>query len=347
MGYLNITTRILDAILTKKGREILSSGGDFDITKFALGDDEIDYALWDTAHTKGTDYYGAVIDNLPALEPFNDPSEIMKYKLVSRGSENFQPRAMINLIDGGGTATNLAALLYYKNPGQDNAYRTLVQGPAGQDLGVSTKLGGGPSSGNSLTSTAISVGRTPNRELVGSVDFDALAAETYTVTILDSSVAILAPAPEIDNAGGGPPVYAVTPESSHFGPPFQPAPADRLWLPFVDNVQHISQTVAGCVMSGGNLSFPQAGTINYNTGQIVLTSFNISSVQAASGNLEVTLKPDSNDVVPVRNQVIEIDTVSSVTSAEIDTFATGEATAGVGYASNSSTASVGSAYTTS
>ena len=70
-------------------------------------------------------------------------------------------------------------------------------------------------------------------------------------------------------------------------------------------------------------------------------------MQAASGNLEVTLKPDSNDVVPVRNQVIEIDTVSSATSAEIDTFATGEATAGVGYASNSSTASVGSAYTTS
>ena len=120
------------------------------------------------------------------------------------------------------------------------------------------------------------------------------------------------------------------------------------------NVQYIDDDGAGNIRTfyllGGTtktVTNAQAGTINYNTGQIVLTSFNISSVQAASGNLEVTLKPDSNDVIPVRNQVIEIDTVSSVTSAEIDTFATGEATAGVGYASNSSTASVGSAYTTS
>ena len=120
------------------------------------------------------------------------------------------------------------------------------------------------------------------------------------------------------------------------------------------NVQYIDDDGAGNIRTfyllGGTtktVTNAQAGTINYNTGQIVLTSFNISSVQAASGNLEVTLKPDSNDVVHVRNQVIEIDTVSSVTSAEIDTFATGEATAGVGYASNSSTASVGSAYTTS
>jgi len=120
------------------------------------------------------------------------------------------------------------------------------------------------------------------------------------------------------------------------------------------NVQYIDDDGAGNIRTfyllGGTtktITNAQAGTINYNTGQIVLTSFNISSVQAASGNLEVTLKPDSNDVIPVRNQVIEIDTVSSTTSAEIDTFATGEATAGVGYVSNSSTASVGSAYTTS
>ena len=107
MGYLNNTTRVLDAILTKKGREILSSGGDFEVSKFALGDDEIDYALWDTTHTSGTDFYGAAIDNLPALEPFNDPSEIMKYKLVTRQDGT---RAMVKLLDGGQTANNLAAL---------------------------------------------------------------------------------------------------------------------------------------------------------------------------------------------------------------------------------------------
>ena len=90
-----------------------------------------------------------------------------------------------------------------------------------------------------------------------------------------------------------------------------------------------------------------AGTINYVTGQIVLTSFNITGVVASSGKLDITLKPDSNDIIPVRNQVIEIDTVNSVTTAEVDTFATGTSTAGVGYTTNSSTASVGTAYTTS
>jgi hypothetical protein len=100
MGYLNNTTRTLDAILTKKGRELLSTGGNFTVSKFALGDDEIDYDLWDTTHTRGTDYYGAVIENLPALEPFNDPSEIMKYKLVSRSDGT---RAMAKLVETNNT----------------------------------------------------------------------------------------------------------------------------------------------------------------------------------------------------------------------------------------------------
>ena len=91
----------------------------------------------------------------------------------------------------------------------------------------------------------------------------------------------------------------------------------------------------------------EAGTINYTTGVVVLTSFNITSVSNASGYIDVTVKPDSNDVIPVRQQVIEIDTVATIVTAEVDDFATGNATAGVGYSTSSSTASVGSTYTTS
>ena len=91
----------------------------------------------------------------------------------------------------------------------------------------------------------------------------------------------------------------------------------------------------------------QAGTINYNTGEVVMTSFNITSVTNADGTIDVTLKPDSNDVIPVRQQVIEIDTVATTVTAEVDDFATGKATAGVGYSTSSSTAPVGSTYTTS
>ena len=55
MGFLNNTTITIDAILTKRGRELLARGrNEFAVTKFALADDEVDYRLWDTAHPKGT-----------------------------------------------------------------------------------------------------------------------------------------------------------------------------------------------------------------------------------------------------------------------------------------------------
>ena len=43
MGFLDNSTVTVDAILTKKGREILANGGDLNITKFALSDEEVDY----------------------------------------------------------------------------------------------------------------------------------------------------------------------------------------------------------------------------------------------------------------------------------------------------------------
>ena len=84
MGFINNTSYILNAVLTKKGKQYLAkSDGKFNITKFALSDDEIDYTLWDTAHPKGTDYYGAVLESTPMLEPCVDPEVIMKYKLIT------------------------------------------------------------------------------------------------------------------------------------------------------------------------------------------------------------------------------------------------------------------------
>jgi|TARA_B100001758_G_scaffold246306_1_gene261075 hypothetical protein len=84
MGFLDNTSITVDAILTKKGRELLAAGDDsFKITKFALADDEIDYNLWDTAHPNGSNYYGAVIENMPILEAFTDQNQVMKYKLVT------------------------------------------------------------------------------------------------------------------------------------------------------------------------------------------------------------------------------------------------------------------------
>lgn len=83
MGYLDNSTVTVDAILTNKGRQILAAGGRLNITKFALSDDEIDYDLWNPAHTLGTNYYGAVIENMPVLEALPDETQMLRYKLVT------------------------------------------------------------------------------------------------------------------------------------------------------------------------------------------------------------------------------------------------------------------------
>ena len=91
MGYLNNQVVTVDAILTKKGRELLAqgaavgaaNGGGFQITQFALSDDEIDYTLYNPNHPSGSAYYGEAIENMPLLEAFPDENQIMKYKLAT------------------------------------------------------------------------------------------------------------------------------------------------------------------------------------------------------------------------------------------------------------------------
>tara|TARA_R100001129_G_scaffold186496_1_gene178468 strand:- start:918 stop:1535 length:618 start_codon:yes stop_codon:yes gene_type:complete len=68
MGFLDNSTTTVDAILTKRGRELLSSGEGLNITKFALSDEEVDYTLFDVTHPNGTDSYGSVIENMNLLE---------------------------------------------------------------------------------------------------------------------------------------------------------------------------------------------------------------------------------------------------------------------------------------
>ena len=68
MGFLDNSTVTVDAILTRRGRQILSQGGNFAITKFALSDEEVDYTLFDVTHPNGTDSYGSVIENMNLLE---------------------------------------------------------------------------------------------------------------------------------------------------------------------------------------------------------------------------------------------------------------------------------------
>jgi hypothetical protein len=97
MGFIDKSTLAIDAILTNKGRDYLrkavfgeNQNGEHVITKWALGDDEIDYGLWDETVSDVTTFekaFGQVIDNQPLTEPnvnWRTPtdSEIMRYLLL-------------------------------------------------------------------------------------------------------------------------------------------------------------------------------------------------------------------------------------------------------------------------
>jgi len=82
------------------------------------------------------------------------------------------------------------------------------------------------------------------------------------------------------------------------------------------------------------------GTIDYTNGEIVLTSAHLTSISnvdgATSTKVRVFVIPNSNDIVPVRNQILEIDTTNSTVTGEVDTIASGSAQAGTSYTTSSS-----------
>ena len=81
------------------------------------------------------------------------------------------------------------------------------------------------------------------------------------------------------------------------------------------------------------------GTVDYTSGQITINSLNVASVEnirgASSSVIEITVEPESYDIVPVRDQILEIDTANSTITVEADTFVGGSADAGIGYTTTS------------
>ena len=83
MSFLDKSSLIVDAVITKLGREKLSQN-DFVIAKFALGDDEVDYRLYNESNTQGPNNYGIIIENMPVHQAFLTTDLALKYKLVTQ-----------------------------------------------------------------------------------------------------------------------------------------------------------------------------------------------------------------------------------------------------------------------
>jgi len=192
-AYLNNSSIVLDAILSSKGRELLAKGKNaFKITKFALGDSEVDYSLWNTAHPMGTDYYGIAIESLPMLEAVPNESQMMKYKLVTL-SKNTTRIPIINvsntnitLVAPGDIATITPNTSNFVSGNSTLGYTAIlsnsdvayIQPSAGKELP------------NSLNFTPIQDNSSPTSVAVAGFAFDVIAKNqayedaTATVTII-------------------------------------------------------------------------------------------------------------------------------------------------------------------
>tara|TARA_R100001509_G_scaffold162131_3_gene132962 strand:- start:2217 stop:2975 length:759 start_codon:yes stop_codon:yes gene_type:complete len=83
MGYLDNSTIVVDAVLTKEGRKKLAQGNGLNIQYFTLSDSGIDYRLWNPDHPSGSAFYGEAIENLPSLEAIPRAEFYMRNKLIT------------------------------------------------------------------------------------------------------------------------------------------------------------------------------------------------------------------------------------------------------------------------
>jgi len=115
MGILDNDTVVVDAILTKLGRQKLANGEPLGITKFAFGDTGVDYTLYNPDHPSGSDSYGNAITNLPMLEAVPDDNVFLRSKLWGTGERNVQNFSFITITSG--TSVTIA-----KIPGQTSSH---------------------------------------------------------------------------------------------------------------------------------------------------------------------------------------------------------------------------------
>jgi len=210
MGFLDNSTVTVDAILTKKGREILANGGDLNITKFALSDEEVDYTLWDVTHPNGTDSYGTVIENMSLLEATPNRTNFRSF-LVDQSLAGTQIN--IDQLDYSSVDSNTPITITPLTTGQTETYTYYIE----NTNIVKFASGGGQSSSSgpsvSLKTQAIIKAATTTVTIVGNtsglskvVTISVLADPTSNVDAQgpkEKEIASLANQGQTGNSSGG------------------------------------------------------------------------------------------------------------------------------------------------
>ena len=174
---------ILDAVLTDTGRMRLAKGdGSFKIVKFALGDDEINYELYDKDNSLGSAYYDLEILQTPVLEAFTDNAASMKSKLISIPRNNLLYLPILKLNEVYDASTSMHSTGYFLIAVNDATETELEVDASGVSIN-GVLMGETPSRGGNrirvdqgLDTTAISPGRT----------LDPLLVETQYMVEIDN-----------------------------------------------------------------------------------------------------------------------------------------------------------------
>jgi len=202
MGYLNNQVVTVDAILTKKGREAMAKNdGSFQITQFALADDEIDYTLYNPTHPSGSSFYGEAINNMPLLEAFPDETQIMKYQLTTlpRGTAKLPVLNLgysaITLKQGASLAITPQTLSYL---GNDQTFEGSGYSATISDvrlLGTYSGLGINSTAAlNANTNTTVTIGTNVSKTIIGTqINLRATTVNTLfgTNTTLSSTLTVV------------------------------------------------------------------------------------------------------------------------------------------------------------
>ena len=189
MAFLDSSTAVIDAILTRKGRELLArNDGSFQITKFAFGDDEINYQLYDA--TKSTDQDADIL-NLPVLEPISNENVALLYRLITlpRGSlkiANLQISPTSGTINYG---DNLSVTVNTENGSDVQGYTATVRDTDIGALENTTAIPNENGVGTFTVRTGANAGGKAGQSIMDITGINSGARKEFTLTVSASGAA--------------------------------------------------------------------------------------------------------------------------------------------------------------
>tara|TARA_R110002110_G_scaffold250512_2_gene466587 strand:+ start:428 stop:1390 length:963 start_codon:yes stop_codon:yes gene_type:complete len=203
MGFLdNSGDIILDAVLTDTGRFRLSKGdGSFKVAKFALGDDEINYGIYNKNHASGSAYYDLEILQTPVFEAFTNNTSLMKSKLLSipRNNLMYLPIMKVNnsltqnnYFQAGTSSLGKIFLITVDNVTEQKGTTAVGTGVLlADDNSANTGIVKGFSTGGSTTTIKVDQGL-DTTEISADFDLDSDLIETQYIVEMDNRFGSLA-----------------------------------------------------------------------------------------------------------------------------------------------------------